>query len=108
METLELALTEFSRRSGSVLVSHRATRLARGLEPGERVLVDDAGEVRTAVVADLDFDLDDTRYRLVLGPVVLPAGVAPERLSALYDAVLGATPQVVPLSAARRGTHAVR
>lgn len=79
MELIETELSEFTRRSRSLVVAHGDTELARGLEYGERVLVRSAGEYRTAVVADIDFTLDDTRYRLVLGGPV-PADVAEDRL----------------------------
>lgn len=67
METLELTLSEFTRRSRSVLVAHSATSLTRGLEPGETVVVRDGETHLTAGVADISFDLTDTYYRLELG-----------------------------------------
>lgn len=82
MELIDIELSEFTRRSRSVVLAHRASGLARGLEYGERVLLhtgEDSGEeYRTAVVADIDFDLEDTHYRLVLGGRV-PAELARER-----------------------------
>lgn len=79
MELIEVQLSEFSRRSRSLAVRHAETGLARGLEYGERVLVRSAGEYRTAVVADVEFTLEETHYRLVLGGVV-PTEVAEDRL----------------------------
>jgi hypothetical protein len=71
MEMLEVELTAFTRRTGSVVVAHSTTDLARGLEPGATVATrDQDGVVRAALVADLDFDLDDTYYRLTLGEVL--------------------------------------
>ncbi|HET6151310.1 MAG TPA: hypothetical protein VFE15_00040 [Marmoricola sp.] len=67
MELIEIELTEFTRRSRSLEVAHSTTSLSRGLEHGERVLVRADGQYRTAVVADVTFDLEDTCYRLVLG-----------------------------------------
>lgn len=67
MELIEIELSEFSRRSRSVVVTHSSTDLSRGLEYGERVLVLDADGYRVAVVADIDFEMADTTYRLVLG-----------------------------------------
>lgn len=67
MEIIELELSEFTRRSRSLVVHHGSTSLGRGLEYGERVLVLSGGEYRTAVVVDIDFELDDTTYRMVLG-----------------------------------------
>ncbi|MCW2857735.1 MAG: hypothetical protein JWR52_3350 [Marmoricola sp.] len=67
MELIEIELSEFTRRSRSFVVTHRGAALTRGLEYGERVLVRDHDGYRTAVVADIDFDVDDTSYRLVLG-----------------------------------------
>lgn len=71
MERLDLELSAFTRRAGSVLVAHSDTMLTRGLEPGERVLVRDRGVgCRTATVRDISFDLTDTHYRLELGAEV--------------------------------------
>lgn len=67
METLQLALSEFTKRSRSVLVAHGATTLDHGLEPGETVLIRDGESLRTATVADVTFELTDTHYRLELG-----------------------------------------
>jgi len=67
METLELALSEFTKRSRSVLIAHGTTTLDRGLEPGETVLVRDGESLRAATVADIAFELTDTFYRLELG-----------------------------------------
>ena len=85
MELIETELTEFTRRSRSLVVMHGDTELGRGLEYGDRVLVRSAGEYRTAVVADIDFEVSDTRYRLVLGGRV-PADMAEARLLGEIDA----------------------
>lgn len=79
MELIDIELSEFTRRSRSVVVAHGAAGLERGLEYGERVLLHTGDEYRTAVVADIDFDLEDTHYRLILGGRV-PAELAQERL----------------------------
>lgn len=69
MEQILVTLSPFTRRSRSLAVSHRSQELERGLEPGEHVVVHDAAtdEYVSAVVADVDFELDDTSYRLELG-----------------------------------------
>lgn len=69
MEQINVALSPFTRRSRSLAVSHHGHDLARGLEPGEHVLIHDpvADEHFNAVVADIHFDLDDTQYRLTVG-----------------------------------------
>jgi hypothetical protein len=85
MELIETELSEFTRRSRSLVVNHGDTGLARGLEYGERVLVLSGGEYRTAVIADIDFELADTRYRLILGGRV-PADMAEARLIGEIDA----------------------
>jgi len=85
MELIETELSEFTRRSRSLVVMHGETGLDRGLEYGERVLVRTAGEYRTAVVADIDFEISDTRYRLILGGRV-PADMAESRLLGEIDA----------------------
>lgn len=79
MELIDIELSEFTRRSRSAVVAHRASGLARGLEYGERVLVHTDGEYRTAVVADIDVAAGDTHYRLVLGGRV-PAELALEKV----------------------------
>lgn len=76
MELIVTEVSELTRRSRSLVVAHQETGLSRGLEYGERVLVLDGSEYRTAVVVDLDFDLHETHYRLVLG------GRVPARLAA--------------------------
>ncbi|MET3962575.1 hypothetical protein ABIE44_002509 [Marmoricola sp. OAE513] len=79
MELIETQLSEFTTRSRSLAVTHSETRLTRGLEYGERVLVRSAGEYRTALVVDIEFTSEDTHYRLVLGGPV-PADIAEDRL----------------------------
>lgn len=74
METLDLELSEFSRRAASMLVAHSQTALGRGLEPEETVLVRDGvrGHLM-ATVRDISFDLTDTHYRLELGATLSDA-----------------------------------
>lgn len=69
MEQIELQLSEFTLRSRSVAVSHVAASLQRGLELGEPLVVRDTSRGRffAAVVADVDFELSDTVYRIELG-----------------------------------------
>jgi hypothetical protein len=88
VELIDIELSEFTRRSRSLVVAHTATELDRGLEYGERVLVHTDGEYRTAVVVDIDFALEDTHYRLVLGGRV-PADLAQERLDGTIPTVSG-------------------
>ena len=88
VERIDIELSEFTRRSRSVEVPHRATAVRRRLEYGERVLVHSDGEYRTAVVADIDFALDDTYYRLLLGGRV-PPELAQERLDGTDPALSG-------------------
>ena len=88
MELIDIELTEFTRRSRSVVLAHREAGLDRGLEYGERVLLQTGDEYRTAVVADIDFALEDTRYRLVLGGRV-PAELAQEKAAGPVPAASG-------------------
>ena len=88
MELIDIELTEFTRRSRSVVLAHRDADLDRGLEYGERVLLHTGDEYRTAVVADIDFDLEDTHYRLILGGRV-PAELAQERVNGTAETVSG-------------------
>jgi hypothetical protein len=69
MERVAVEMGPFSRRSRSLVVSHVASGLTRGLEPGEYVVVHDPsdGVDFIAVVADIHFELEDTVYRLELG-----------------------------------------
>ncbi|WP_017935780.1 hypothetical protein [Nocardioides sp. Iso805N] len=71
MKRVDLELSEFTRRAGSLLMSHTDAALDRGLEPGEQLLVRDGVErYRLATVHDISFDLTDTFYRLELGAEV--------------------------------------
>jgi hypothetical protein len=88
VELIDIELSEFTRRSRSVVLAHREAGLDRGLEYGERVLLHTGDEYRTAVVADIDFTLDDTQYRLVLGGRV-PAEIALERAGRSSSTVSG-------------------
>ena len=68
MQTIDIELGDFTRRSRSVVLAHTATALRRGLEPGEEVLLRDRHlGYFAARVADIDFELADTVYRLELG-----------------------------------------
>lgn len=77
MQQMRAPLTAFTMRSGSVRLSHQESGLSRGLDLGEQVLVHDPATHRfmTATVADVDFELEDTSYRLRLGSEV-PASQA--------------------------------
>jgi len=88
VELIDIELTEFTRRSRSVVLAHSGSGLDRGLEYGERVLLHSADEYRTAVVADIDFSLEDTHYRLVIGGRV-PAEIALERAGRSSSTVSG-------------------
>ncbi|HEY0890342.1 MAG TPA: hypothetical protein VGE38_12085 [Nocardioides sp.] len=90
METIDVELGEFTRRSRSVVLRHTDTSLRRGLEPGEEILVRDPRlGYFAATVADIDFELADTVYRVELG-VRLSIHEAAER--ALRPMVVGAAP----------------
>ncbi|MDN4171618.1 hypothetical protein QWY28_01550 [Nocardioides sp. SOB77] len=71
-----LTSSEPVRAAGRVRVAHSATTLAFGLEPGEGVVLEDlTGEQHLAVVADFEFELEDTVYLLEVGGR-LPAEMA--------------------------------
>jgi hypothetical protein len=80
MILVETEVTDFTRRSRSLLVSHVATALPRGLEPGEVVVVRSGADHWTACVIDIDFTLEDTVYRLSLGGRI-PADQAADLLA---------------------------
>jgi hypothetical protein len=89
VELIDIELSEFTRRSRSVVLAHGASGLGRGLEYGERVLLHTGGEeFRTAVVVDIDFDLEETHYRLILGGRV-PADLVAEKVAGTAPSVPG-------------------
>ena len=64
-----------------ITVRHSETTLARGLEPAEEVVLQDAdGGYRSGTVEELEFTPDDTEYVVRLGGR-LPDDLAAERLS---------------------------
>jgi hypothetical protein len=68
MESIEVELSDFTLRRRSVVVSHAAADLTRGLEPGEQLLLHDAVRGHySGHVADLDFGPTDTLYRVQVG-----------------------------------------
>ncbi|GGO72501.1 hypothetical protein [Nocardioides deserti] len=71
-----LSTSEAVGGSDRVRVAHSTTSLPHGLEPHEGVvLVDGDGEQHLAVVADIEFELEDTVYVLEVGARV-PAETA--------------------------------
>lgn len=68
MEVIDVTLGDFTLRCRSLLLSHVAAGLARGLEPGEEVVLHDPARGHYAArVADIGFEPADTVYRLHLG-----------------------------------------
>jgi hypothetical protein len=91
METVDVELSDFTLRARSMLVSHVASGLTRGLEPGEQVIVRDATRGRfSAYVADIGFEPADTVYRLRIG-VRLTEEEAAERLRGASAPAAGGT-----------------
>lgn len=80
MELIEAAVSELTRRSRTLRVAHSSTTLGRGLELGESVLVRDESGYYSAVVGDVEFELEDTVYLLALGGRV-PEEQAEEKLA---------------------------
>lgn len=80
VELVDVALSDVSRRSRTLQVSHEAAGLRRGLDPGESLLVRDGEDFYSAEVADIEFELDDTVYTLTLGGRV-PEDLAAEQLT---------------------------
>lgn len=77
MEMISVRIPRESARSHELFVAHSDLELQRGLEPGERLVVQDAraGGAFAATVTDVEFLIDDTVYRLNLRGR-LPHGVA--------------------------------
>lgn len=69
MQRINLELSPFSRRSRSIAFGHVGSGLTAGLTWGDTVVVHDPIDASwfLATVADLDFELEDTRYRLEIG-----------------------------------------
>jgi len=68
MEAIDVELSDFTLRCRSLLLSHVATSLSRGLEPGEQVVLHDRVlGYYSARVADIGFDIGETLYRLQIG-----------------------------------------
>ena len=105
MELITIELSELVRRSRSVLVHHGEQHLPRGLDPLERVVIQDSltGEYYAGTVADVQFEEHDTDYRVEIG-VRLPEELALDRLTGMTNAtrILG-TQRVADLLADLRG-----
>lgn len=68
-----LMTTDRATGAGRVRVAHSSTSLSHGLEPHEAVvLAGSDGEQHLAVVADIEFELEDTVYVLEVGARVPP------------------------------------
>lgn len=109
MHVVEVNLTEFTRRSRSVVVNHGDTDLPRGLEYGESIMVHIGGEeYRTAVVVAVEFSLTDTHYRLIIGGRV-PRNLVHEhiqaKLRARQEAHVGANVAEVAGMLSEAGAH---
>ncbi|WGL51891.1 hypothetical protein P5P86_18295 [Nocardioides sp. BP30] len=104
MKRVDLELSEFTRRAGSLLVSHTDAGFDRGLEPGEQLLIrDGAQRYRLATVQDISFELTDTHYRLELGAEVDAdrAGLLVEEAPAVRAGGIGASEVIALLQEAR-------
>jgi len=105
MELITIELSDLVRRSRSALVHHGEQHLPRGLDPLERVVIQDSltGEYYAGTVADVQFEVDDTDYRVEIG-VRLPEDLALDRLTGMTNAtrILG-TQRVADLLADLRG-----
>jgi len=84
MELIGIEMSELTRRSRSILLNHSDLALDRGLEPQEKVVLWDAvsGDYHSGTVADIDFSLDDTHYRLEIG-IRLPEELALDRITGI-------------------------
>jgi hypothetical protein len=83
MELVDVTLDEIARRSRVLLVRHNSTALTRGLSIEQEVVLRDAeGDFFAGRVEDVDFEIDDTVYRISVG-VRLPEDLALNRLERL-------------------------
>lgn len=114
MELVETSVPPLTRRSRSLVVHHDATGLQRALEPGERVVVHDAGtaDYWAGVVVDRDLDPRslETVYRVELG-VRMPPEQALVRLgqvaghATLFREEAVGMQDLLELLGAVRGSH---
>jgi len=111
MEQIDLELGVFTLRSRSVPLRHSTSRLARGLEHGEQLVVRDVltGSYYYAAVADVDLEPAETCYRLELGSRITSEEAAewrepvPHELSRRLDDQVSARDLVELLAELRRG-----
>ncbi len=85
MELVNATVSELTRRSRTLRVTHSSTALTRGLELGESLLVRDSEGYWSAIVAEIEFEIEDTVYLLALGGRV-PEELAQEKLAGLAPA----------------------
>ena len=107
MELITMELSDLARRSRSALVHHGDQRLARGLDPLERVVIQDTltGEYYSGTVAEVQFEEFDTDYRIEIG-VRLPQDLALDRLTGMTNPTrLLGTQYVADLLADLRGVQ---
>ena len=87
MVIIELDETVQVRRERTIVVGHGQTRLARGLEPRETVVLRTAvGDFYAARVEGIEFELEDTVYTFDVS-ARLPEDLALERVAGLDPAV---------------------
>ena len=87
MEIIELDGSVDVRGNRALVVGHALTRLARGLDPREQVVLRTAqGDHYAAQVRAVEFELEDTIYTFDVGPR-LPEDLALERVTGLDPAI---------------------
>lgn len=82
MELIGIEMSDFTRRSRSLLLHHCDLALDRILVRGEKVVLWDAifGDYHSGTVADVDHDGDHTHYRFEVG-IRLPEELAVDRIT---------------------------
>jgi hypothetical protein len=114
MEQIDVELGVLPLRSRSLPVRHSATTLAQGLEHGEQVVLRDrrTGHYFRAAVVDVDFELEDTCYRLELGARITSGeaaeAVAPAAAGGSRGDRVTARDLLEMLAELRRGRQQVR
>ncbi len=84
MELIGIEMSDFTRRSRSILLNHADLALDRLLSEGERVVLWDSisGDYHSGAVADVDTATPEVQYRFEIG-IRLPEELALDRITGM-------------------------